>query len=1151
VKSLPRSTLLVARLLCLVLVGFCTRQVQGQNQSDSLELGFKTPPNSAKPRVWWHWMNGNVTQGGITADLEWMRRVGIGGFTMFDGTLGTPQFVDQKLVWMTPEWKAALRHAAAEADRLGLEMSMASSGGWSETGGPWVKPQQAMKKIVWTETRVQGPRLFKGVLPQPAAVNGLFQDIPRQKSEGIPVDATLPGAKSGAVSPPALLPPYYCDTKVIAYRVAEPETQFQDVRPRVTSSALGVDLSPLQDRDLTRTVSIPLPADGNPASIQFEFPEPLPARSLTLAGKGGGQFGPSPIPVGKFEASQDGVHWTTLVVLPGPGHSLANFPVVTYAFPEFTARLFRLQMTAPDQGPLAAIFHLPSPRAIDLAEVEISSTPHVNRWQEKAAFGNMFEYETVGTPPVLDTQSIRRQDVLDLTTKMGPDGSLIWDVPPGKWMILRMGYSLTGQTNGPAVPEATGYEVDKLNREFTESYWQDYAGQVAEAVGPYFGKSFRYFLMDSWEAGLENWTPNFMQEFQRRRGYDPTPYLPALTGQIVEGAAISDRFLWDFRRTLADLLAENHYGASREYLEKQRIGLYAEAMGAGDPATGDGLQDKGRVTIPMGEFWVPPAGQADLDYHESDIRETVSAAHIYDKVIAAAESFTTSPELPLWGQSPFFLKPVADHAFSIGINQMFIHESAQQPFTDSEHKPGMTLGPVGQNYTRNITWAEQSTEWNSYLARCSFMLQQGESVADLAYYYGEGAPITVPFWKQVQPPPPEGYSYDWLNTEVLLRASVRNGRVFLPGGMSYALLVLPDDLDRLTLPVLRQLRNLVADGAFVVAPRPKGSPSLAGYPGSDAELRAVANDLWGPIDGKSVNEHVYGNGRVYWGKPLPEVLEDLKLHSDFEYNRPLLDSRLVWHHRRTNDAEIYFVANQQKRAEDVLASFRVEGKEAEFWHPDTGAIQPAEYRIAAGKTHVAIHLDPYGSVFVVFRKPANAPVRALPHIASHLLTNVEGPWKLDFPPHSGAPRESILNRLISWAASAEAGMRYFSGTATYSKEINAPKDWFVPPEKIMLDLGNVREIAEVSVNGKALGVLWKPPYRVDMTAALRPGANNIEIKVTNLWPNRIIGDLQPNAKKTYTFTDIRAYRADSPLIESGLLGPVSVLGEHDEPSRQH
>jgi len=1151
VKSRQRLMLLIARLLCVVLAGLLTRQVQGQHQPDSLELGFKTPPNSAKPRVWWHWMNSNVTQEGITADLEWMQRVGIGGFTLFDGTLGTPQFVNRKLVWMTPEWKAALRHTAAEADRLGLEMSMAASGGWSETGGPWVKPQQAMKKIVWTETRIQGRRLFKGVLPQPTAVNGLFQDIPRQKSEGIPVDATLPGARSGVASPPPQLPPYYCDARVIAYRIAEREARFQGVRPRVTSSAAGVDLSPLLDRDLTRTISVPLPPDGKPAWIQFEFTEPLPVRSLTLAGKGGGQFGPSPIPVGNFEASQDGVHWTTLVVLPGPGHSLANFPVITYAFPEFAARLFRLQMTAPDQGPLAAIFHLPPPRAIDLAEVEISSTPHVNRWQEKAAFGNMFEYETVATPPVLETQAIRPQDILDLTAKMSPDGTLTWEVPPGEWVILRMGYSLTGQTNGPAVPEATGYEVDKLSREFVESYWQNYLGQVAEAVGPYFGRSFRYFLMDSWEAGLENWTPNLIQEFQRRRGYDPTPYFPVITGQIVDSAEVSDRFLWDFRRTVADLLADNHYGASREYLERQHLGLYAEAMGAGDPTTGDGLQNKGRVTAPMGEFWVPPAGQVDRADHESDIREAASAAHIYGKSIAAAESFTTSPELPLWGQSPFILKPVADKAFSIGINQMFIHESAQQPFTDAEHKPGMTLGPVGQNYTRNITWAEQSKEWNSYLARCSFLLQQGQSVADLVYYYGEGVPVTVPFWKQLQPPPPEGYSYDWLNTEILLKASVRDGRIFLPGGMSYALLVLPDDVDRLTLPVLHKLRDLVADGAFVVAPRPNGSPSLTGYPASDAELRVVANDLWGPIDGKSVNEHAYGNGKVYWGKPLSEVLVELKRQADFEHNRPYVDSKLVWHHRHTSDAEIYFVANQRERTEDVLTSFRVDGKEAELWHPDTGVIEPAEYRIAAGRIDVPIHLDPYGSVFVVFRTPASAVARALPHVALRILSSLEGPWQLDFPPQAGAPREVVLDKLMSWTASAEEGVRYFSGTATYTKEINAPKGWFYPAARILLDLGNVKEIAEISINGQPFGVLWKPPYRADVTDALKPGPNQVEIKVTNLWPNRIIGDLQANAKKTYTFTDVRAYRADSPLLESGLLGPVSVLAEHLEPSRKH
>jgi hypothetical protein len=437
-------------------------------------------------------------------------------------------------------------------------------------------------------------------------------------------------------------------------------------------------------------------------------------------------------------------------------------------------------------------------------------------------------------------------------------------VPAGKWVILRMGYSLTGQKNAPATPEATGYEVDKLSRQHVESYLGYYVGQVAEALGPYFGKSFRYFLMDSWEAGMENWTEEMLREFRQRRGYDPLPYLPVLTGRVVQSAEVSDRFLWDFRCTLADLLAENHYGAAANFLHQRHIGLYAEAMGAGLPTTGDGLQDKGRVDIPMGEFWTLLPGGSPSPEHPADVREAASAAHIYGKTLAAAESFTSAPNIPGWGQSPFYLKPLADYYLANGINRIVFHTSVHQPFVDQSHRPGITLWMFGQHYTRNITWAEQSRAWNAYLARCSYLLQQGRFVGDLAYYYGEGAPLSVPFWEKVQPEPPIGYNYDTLNTEVLLtRLSVADGRLVLPDGLSYRVLVLPETLRRLTLPVLRKIRDFVAAGATVVGPQPTESPSLAGWPSADEEIRALAEELWGDCNGRTIVEHAWNWHRTH------------------------------------------------------------------------------------------------------------------------------------------------------------------------------------------------------------------------------------------------------------------------------------------------
>jgi hypothetical protein len=358
--------------------------------------------------------------------------------------------------------------------------------------------------------------------------------------------------------------------------------------------------------------------------------------------------------------------------------------------------------------------------------------------------------------------------------------------------------------------------------------------------------------------------------------------------------------------------------------------------------------------------------------------------------------------------------------------------------------------------------------------------------------------------------------------------------------MSYRMLVLPDYVNQVTLPLLRKLRDLVSAGAIIVAPRPAHSPSLADY-ANQAEYRSTVNEVWGSIDGLGANEHSYGKGKIYWGRPTEEVLAGEKVTPDFEYNRPEFDSELAWIHRRDGDTDIYFVANQKERSEDVKTSFRVKGKEAELWHPDTGLVEPAAYEILNGRTNVTLNLDPVGSVFVVFRNKAAAPSRTLPHPVRKELATVSGPWQVSFPPNWGAPPQVRFDNLVSWTNYPDEGVKYFSGTATYVKDINALQEWFKKGAKVMLDLGAVKEVAEVSVNGKPVGgILWKPPFEADVTSALNPGSNHIEVKVTNLWPNRIIGDRQANATKKYAWLDYKPFRADTPLLESGLLGPVKL-----------
>jgi len=993
-------------------------------------------------------------------------------------------------------------------------MSIFSSAGWSETGGPWVKPEQAMKKLVWSETALTGPQAFHGVLPQPPSSNGPFGNLAGGGR------AALGGAPD---------PTYYGDSAVVAYRTPADESDMADLHPVATTNAGPIDAHVLMDGNLNTSLGVAPSSAGAAAWVQYEFPQPLTARAITIVAPGRG------IPFGRILASDDGATFRTLVELPGPVMYRAA-TIRTYAFTPATARFFRLEMNRAAATPAAVMSQEQTQPAekYALAEFVVHTGARVSHWQEKAGFNFLYEYESSRTPAVPATSAIAAADVVDLTSKMAKDGTLAWDVPPGKWTILRMGYSLTGAKNRPAPPTGSGYEVDKLSRKDVESYFHGYIDPIAKQVGPLFGKSLRYVTMDSWEAENQNWTDEMIAEFQRRRGYDPTPYLPVLAGRVVGSAELSDRFLWDFRRNLADMFADNHYGTMAELLRQKGIGLYAEASGVSMDIMEDTLLNKSKVEIPMGEFWVH-ALHPELQYYV-DVRGAASAAHAYGKKLVGTESFTGGGY-----EAPATLKNIGDYWLAQGVNRFMFHTSAEQPL---ETKPGNTM--VGTHMNRNMTWAEQAKPYMTYLARNFYLLQQGLFVADIAYLLPEGVPSSQPFWGPgLKPELPEGYDYDCINTDVLLhRTSVgADGRMLLPDGMSYRILVLPQ-LDRMTPAVARKIRELAAGGVTVVGPRPAHSPSLAGYPQSDAEVQALAAETWGDLDGVMRNKRFFEKGLVFWGLPLAEVLPAVGIAKDFEASRSL-DSDYAWIHRRDGDTDIYFIANHTDKPRHLEARFRVSGKEAELWHPDTGAIEPAGYSIADGRTTVPLHLAQRESVFVIFRHPAPTPERTLPWPVDATLTTVSGPWDVSFPPNWGAPTRLTLDSLQSWTANADVGVKYFSGTATYTKTLTEPKDWVRPGARILLDLGAVKDLAEVSVNGHATAVLWKPPYRVDVTDLLQPGPNQLDVKVTNQWTNRQIGDrLGPPEKRVLTSDPVPAFGRRQPVLnDSGLLGPVTLVSE--------
>ena len=448
---------------------------------------------------------------------------------------------------------------------------------------------------------------------------------------------------------------------------------------------------------------------------------------------------------------------------------------------------------------------------------------------------------------------------------------------------------------------------------------------------------------------------------------------------------------------------------------------------------------------------------------------------------------------------------------------------------------------VGTHINRNITWAEQGQPFMTYLARNSFMLQQGLFVADFAYLLNEGAPSTMPFWGEgLKPAPPEGYDFDYVNSDVVLnRTSVNaEGRIVLPGGMSYSVLVLPE-VNRMTLPVITKIRRLVLDGATVLGPKPLQSPSLTGYPNADSDVRSIANEVWGDLDGISRTKRKVGKGTVVWGLSPTDVIASMNIPKDVEYTRSL-DSHVSWIHRRAGDADIYFFANNTDRKQDINVRFRVTGKEAELWHADTGEIEPGEFSIVDGRTTVPLHLAERESVFVVFRRPTTSPTRTLARSTETTLATVDGPWIVDFPPNFGAPPNITLPKLESWTVNADEGVKYFSGTAIYTKSVNVDRRWLRPGHKVLLNLGTVNDLVEVSVNGKPLGLLWKAPYEVDVTSALKSGANHLEIKVTNEWTNRLIGDRLTPGKRVLP-EGPPPFGPPPALNISGLLGPVTFV----------
>ncbi len=737
--------------------------------------------------------------------------------------------------------------------------------------------------------------------------------------------------------------------------------------------------------------------------------------------------------------------------------------------------------------------------------------------------------------------------VIDLTSKLQPDGRLDWEVPEGTWTIIRTGHRITGARVSLAMPASDGLEVDWFSAAAVDQQWNHLGKILLQDAGPHVGKTLRYFATDSFEDGYPNWTADIIGQFKKYRGYNPVPYLPVLRGWLVGSAEISDRFLYDYRKTIADCMADNNYGHFAELAHKQGMEIDCEAGGPSWSGTicMDALKNLGRCDRPQGEFW--RSSHFVVENQNQVTKQTASAAHIYGRRTASAEAFTAIG--PQWEESPATLKPIGDRAFCEGINRFMFHTlTGTRP---EDGLPGYEYG-AGTHFNPNVTWWQLAAKpWLSYVSRCQTMLQAGKFVADVLYYNGDWAPNLVGP-KHTDPSLGKGYDYDVCNAEVLLkRLSVKAGRIVLPDGMSYRLLVLPDT-KRMPVEVARKLRDLVAAGATVVGPKPESDPGLENYPQCDTEVKKIGDEVWADCDGVKVTEHKFHKGRVICGQSLREVLQTDGIVPDFEYSGT--NSFIDFIHRRAGDAEIYFLANRNGRAESMDCSFRVAGRQPELWNPVTGEHRDLpQFKIENNRTTVPLEFEPDGSMFVVFRhrastKAANAG-KNFPTIQPVMA--ISGAWRVDFDPQwfyptngldgNAANGEVVFDQLADWSKRSEPAIRYFSGTATYRKSFDLPQR---PSHfRQYLDLGTVKETARVKLNGQDCGTVWCAPWRVEITGALKRGENRLEIQVANLWPNRLIGDAGLPPEQQRTRTNIRTFKNDSPLKPSGLLGPVNLIEE--------
>ncbi|AOW09974.1 glycosyl hydrolase [Flavobacterium gilvum] len=1052
--------------------------------------------DNARTKLWWFHGETETTREGITADLEAFKREGVGGVVYYDQQHGKGEHA---LAAFSKEWWDMFRFAASEAKRLGLTFETHLSNGYV-SGGPWITEDLSMQRLDAADTVVNGGQRFNAKLPFPVGKS-----------------------KSGIVR----------DVAVMAFPVPEGnwETSLNQL-PKVSSNITELNAKAIVFPKDNNLISIPTQKQGASVFINLEFNSSFTARSITyrVRARGKSRTGAMNMPgppsedfygygyvklpdLGQLEVSNDGINYTKVCDLK-PMYESPSWNQRTISFPAVKGKYFRLNLHD---------WNNPKDRGQDMpfGNVVLSSQAKMDQWEEKAALNSEYIEKDL-TPNYSKSAIIDPKKIVDLTAKMDKNGKLDWNVPSGKWVIMRFARVPIGVKTKHGRPNLIGLESDKLSAEATKVQWNSYFKVMSDSLKK-VGIPLTGLHMDSHEAGSQNWTAGYETKFKKYRGYDIHKYLPALAGYIVGSKEETSGFLYDMRLTLSDLVSDEYFGTLDSLCRQAGVAFTAQAVGCGITIAADNFKAKGRVEKPQGEFW---AYQTHGGY---DVKEASSAAHIYGKPIASAEAFTDLR----FSQSLADAKNVADYAYAFGSQEFVVCASAYQPWLDKI--PGSTGGGRQYVLNRNNTYWNYSRPFWDYQARCAGLMRNGKSVADLCIYMGENAPLKLLAYRL--PEIPEGFDFDVTTEDGLLnRMSAKDGHIVLPDGVSYQILILETKAD-ISLAALRQITKLVKDGVPVYGSRPSFSASL-----NDAtfakEYQDLVNQLWGT--GQSGTK-TYGKGKVYWGMPLSEALSKQNIMPDAGFKSGNIPTdKIYFAHRNLGDTDIYFLNNHSKNVFDDKIRFRATATKAEYWDPVTGKQYDLPV-ISSGKEGLLLNvvLQPNESGFIVTSSGTSEALPPRLDGTKEKVASIEGEWKVFFDPKWGGPGEVTFADLTDWIENTDKRIKYYSGTAVYRKIIQLDKA--ESGEQVLLRFPQLGSIARVLINGKEVSTVWCSPWEADITSYIQKGENTLEIQVVNSLNNRMVGDasLPQSERFTYAYPEIAS--AKDRLVPSGIMDKVLIV----------